>query len=94
MQAWMGNKKLYFIEQDEELFLDGVHAHRLIELLSDPKTPRWRAGTLLMAMVCKVYGGRYADAEEESRGREKSEELLETETGLVERLQGNSVSDS
>ena len=65
MEAWLRNKKLFFLEQDEELFLVGIDARRLIELLSDPKTPRWRGGTLFLALVYKVYGGKYVDAAEE-----------------------------
>lgn len=65
MEAWMENKKLFFLEQDEELFLDGIDARKLIELLTDPKTPRWRGGTLFLALVYKVYGGKCVDAAEE-----------------------------
>ena len=69
MDVWMGNKKLFFLEQDEELFLGGIDARRLIELLSDPKTPRWRSGTLFLALVYKVYGGKYVNAAEEKAAR-------------------------
>ncbi len=65
MEAWLGNKKLFFLEQDEELFLEGVDARRLIQLLGAPKTPSWRGGTLFLALIYKAYGGKYVDEAEE-----------------------------
>ncbi|GAB4358849.1 MAG: hypothetical protein Kow00114_11290 [Kiloniellaceae bacterium] len=69
LQVWLDNKKLYFLEQDEELFLSGIDARKLVELLNDPKTPRWRGGTLFMALIYKVHDGKYANASEEKAAR-------------------------
>jgi len=65
MGAWLENRKLYFLDQDEDLILAGLDARRLVELLSDPATPRWRGGTLLLALIDKVCAGSYVDTAEE-----------------------------
>lgn len=77
MQAWLGDKKLFFMQQDEELALAGIDARRLVELLRNPATPRWRGGTLLLALMEKVCAGIAAEPEEERVAKDYLRQTLD-----------------
>ena len=64
LQAWLSDKKLYFIEQDEELILAALQSSILVDLLSDDSTPRWRKGILFLALLVKAAGRDFAHDED------------------------------
>lgn len=64
LQAWLADKKLFFIEQDEELILAALQSSTLIGLLSDDSTPRGRKGILFLALLVKAAGRDFAHDED------------------------------
>lgn len=70
LEAWLADKKLFFLSQDEELFLMEIRAKVLIGLIENDKTPRHRRGVLSAALHQKIKGGVFDNVEDEKIARE------------------------